>query len=173
MTAGYLWGAIGCFWFLLALNLTLLARSGLPFILREIPIFMSLIFFIGCYWGFESVIGWPVAADLPEKFLYVSYTENGKIIYVWARPIETGKISPEPRAFVVPYEKELADTMSKAKERASKGEGVVMGRGNGHGRGIAEDMGKGGHPGSGMGRNSGPNSNIVIEGGVPLPQKQD
>lgn len=71
--------------------------------------------------------GWPSSATLPARFaLLAVVTEepNPKrpgALYVWLQPIEDGKTSSAPRAYRLPYSRELHSLFGEAMKKTRQG----------------------------------------------------
>jgi hypothetical protein len=103
----------------------------------------------------DSYLGWPTGEEPPERFVLlwgVVYEPNPQtgfegIIYVWGDPsvfLDTNKTETftfrykdifrykpkegEPRAYKMPYSRDLQEGLEEAKKKVAKGERVVMER---------------------------------------------
>jgi hypothetical protein len=81
-----------------------------------------------------QVSGWPTEDLLPPKFVFLSavFDEpspvNGKegAIFVWLHPVENGKLVAMPRAYRLPYQKDLRGILEDGMKKA-RGGNVQMG----------------------------------------------
>ncbi len=127
---------------------------------------LSLYFCLSVGFSISEFMGWPTDDKLPPKFLLhwaviqepdVKLGDEGSI-YVWVRPINEPTIEhkewsdyllsfydgkSEPRAYRIPYSRELHEQAQKAIEAISKGEGVGGTSEEGSGKGKKKSSGKG------------------------------
>lgn len=74
-----------------------------------------------------GVWGWPARSAMPERFVLLATVieEPNKFspgaVYVWVNALEQGKPAREPRAFVLPYSKQLHSDMSEAMKKVRQG----------------------------------------------------
>ena len=143
---------------------------------------LSLYFCLSVGFSISEFMGWPTDDKLPPKFLLhwaviqepdVKLGDEGSI-YVWVRPLNEPKIEhkewndyllsfydgkSEPRAYRIPYSRELHEQTQKAIEAISKGEGVggtsEKGRGKGKKKSGGEGSGKAGDSGKSLTNNGG------------------
>jgi hypothetical protein len=87
-------------------------------------------FFGVSYLSIGELIGWPAEARIPEHFQlhWATMVEPDKLnglpgsIYLWIEPLdENNMLAGAPRAFRLPYSRELADHIGHAKERIEHG----------------------------------------------------
>jgi hypothetical protein len=87
-------------------------------------------FFAISYVSMTGLIGWPSEARLPERFQlhWATVVEPDKLnglpgtIYLWVEALDDANMpAGTPRAFRVPYSRELADRIGRAKERIEQG----------------------------------------------------
>ena len=111
---------------LLSLNLASLWHWGI----KAVAVGITTIFFGVSYLSTAGLIGWPSEARLPERFQlqWATIVEPDKLnglpgsIYLWVEALdETNVPAGTPRAFRVPYSRELADRIGRAKERIEQG----------------------------------------------------
>ena len=83
-----------------------------------------------CYLSITGLIGWPSEARVPEHFQlhWATVVEPDKLnglpgsIYLWIEALdEKNMLAGMPRAYRVPYSRELADRIGRAKERIEQG----------------------------------------------------
>src|ERR1700757_5252861 len=111
---------------LLSLNLTSLWHWGI----KASAIAVTTLFFGISYGSIAGLIGWPSDARLPVHFQldWATVVEPDKLngspgtIYLWLETLDEDNVpAGTPRAFRVPYTRELADRIGRAKERIEKG----------------------------------------------------
>ena len=87
-------------------------------------------FFVVSYLSIIELIGWPSEARIPGHFQlhWATVVEPDKMnglpgsIYLWVEALdENNMLAGTPRAFRVPYSRELADRIGRAKERIEQG----------------------------------------------------
>ena len=107
---------------LLALLVLVLLYARLPWWLKLLLVIAAM----GLYWlsyqGWKQVQGWPSAVELPDKFLlHASVIEEpdqeqgttGRI-FIWASNLQGNKPAGEPRAYLIPYDRELHSSLQDA-----------------------------------------------------------
>jgi len=87
-------------------------------------------FFVVSYLSTTELIGWPSEARIPGHFQlhWATVVEPDKMnglpgsIYLWVEALdENNMLAGTPRAFRVPYSRELSDRIGRAKERIEQG----------------------------------------------------
>jgi hypothetical protein len=87
-------------------------------------------FFAVSYVSIVGLIGWPSEARMPEHFQldWATVVEPDKLnglpgsIYLWVEALDEANLpAGTPRAFQVPYSRDLADRIVRAKERIEQG----------------------------------------------------
>jgi len=81
------------------------------------------------YHSLKEMAGWPAKGALPEQFLLLasSVTEpdpgagTDGIIHIWVKSLEGDRPASEPRAFALPYLKELHSRLEEADNRRRTG----------------------------------------------------
>ncbi len=81
---------------------------------------------IGYFAGY-GLLGWPTNRDLPEyaQWIAIDVNEPGKgksrtgAVYLWAKPLDP--INSPPRAYQLPYDRDLHDTVVAAMRRTQSG----------------------------------------------------
>lgn len=75
----------------------------------------------------EDVWGWPARTALPERFVLLAAvieeptkTSPGAL-YVWVNALEKGKPAQRPRAYKLPYSKDLHSLLSEGMKKARQG----------------------------------------------------
>ena len=111
---------------LLSLNLTSRWHWGI----KAAAIVITTCFFGVLYVSTTGLIGWPSEARVPEHFQlhWATVVEPDKLnglpgsIYLWIEGLDGNNMpAGTPRAFRVPYSRELADRIGHAKERIEQG----------------------------------------------------
>lgn len=75
----------------------------------------------------EGVWGWPSRHALPERFVLLAavFDEPAKgregALYVWVNAIENGKPSEQPRAYRLPYSKDLHALLGESMKKVRQG----------------------------------------------------
>ncbi len=145
-------------WFILGARGKWWVKASL---ILAVPAFMVVVWF-----SLSSFNGWPTTAKTPKTALYVyGYTIEPDTnvglkgaIYVWLIPSQAqngvldyhSKIG-EPRAYVLPYSKQLEGEVQTANKAVANGERIEFRTGSKKGgKGVANKPGKG-KPASGIG----------------------
>ncbi len=111
---------------LLSLNLASLWHWGV----KAAAITVTTGFFGVSFASITGLIGWPSQARVPEHFQlhWATVVEPDKLngllgsIYLWVESLDESNMPAGiPRAFRVPYSRELADRIVRAKERIEQG----------------------------------------------------
>ena len=111
---------------LLSLNLASRWHWGI----KATAIVITTGFFGMAYLSTTGLIGWPSEARVPEHFQlhWATVVEPDKLnglpgsIYLWIEGLDENNMpAGTPRAFRVPYSRELADRIGHAKERIEQG----------------------------------------------------
>lgn len=79
--------------------------------------------------AFREMLGWPAVEAPPEKFVLLSTVvqepdkERGikGSIFIWVNGLQGTKLEAEPRAFQLPYGKELHSTLNEAMKKNRQG----------------------------------------------------
>jgi hypothetical protein len=128
---------------LLSLNL----RSGWRWPVKAGAIALSLGFLVVGFLALEAMFGWPTEAAPPARFqLHAAVVDepdrlrgSGGAIYLWLSPQDPGADRSEPpRAFALPYSRELHEQVARAQAGLQGGrpmEGTTGRRRNGQGFG--------------------------------------
>jgi hypothetical protein len=111
---------------LLSLNLASRWHWGIKAVAIAITAGFFGVFFVSV----TELIGWPTEARVPDHFQlhWATIVEPDKLnglpssIYLWVEALdENNMLAGTPRAFRVPYSRELADRIGRAKERIEQG----------------------------------------------------
>ncbi len=112
--------------------LTLLALlwSRWPGWLKGVLVVGVTVFYFFANEVVHGMWGWPSADALPERFVLLAAvidepnTRRAGALYVWVNALEDGKPAAQPRAFQLPYRKDLHallnDGMKKIREGVSQ-----------------------------------------------------
>jgi hypothetical protein len=82
------------------------------------------------FWADEAVHqmwGWPSTDPLPERFVLLAAvfeeptTKSAGALYVWVQALENGKPGKAPRAYQLPYAKDLHALLSEGIKKARQG----------------------------------------------------
>lgn len=124
---------------LLSLNL----NSAWPWTIKALAIGTALPLFLATFLALQALMGWPSAADLPKDFeLHAALVEEPSkdrdqagSIYLWLTPTsETLEETPDdiaeaggmlPRAFALPYSRDLHNKVEAMREALQKGKTVA------------------------------------------------
>ena len=111
---------------LLSLNLVSRWHWGI----KASAIAVTTVFFAISYASITGLVGWPSGARLPGRFQldWGTIIEPDKLngapgaIYLWVERLDENNVpAGTPRAFRVPYSRELADRIVRARERIEQG----------------------------------------------------
>jgi hypothetical protein len=111
---------------LLSLNLA----SRWHWSIKAVAIVITTAFFAISYASIAGLIGWPSEGHVPEHFQldWATVVEPDKLngaprsIYLWVEALSANNTpAGTPRAFRLPYSRELADRIGHAKERIEQG----------------------------------------------------
>lgn len=107
---------------LLALLVLVLLYGRLPWLVKlGLVIITSGLYWVS-YQAWTQVQGWPSSVALPDKFLLHASVidepdqEQGTAgrIFIWASNLQGNKPADEPRAYLLPYERELHSSLQDA-----------------------------------------------------------
>jgi hypothetical protein len=111
---------------LLSLNLASRWHWGI----KASAILITTAFFGVSYVSITDLIGWPAEARMPDHFQlhWATIVEPDKLnglpgsIFLWVEALDQDNLpAGTPRAFRVPYSRDLADRIGRAKERIEQG----------------------------------------------------
>jgi len=123
-------GVIASYLVIAVLLLSLNLASRWHWTVKAAAIAPTTGFFAVSYVSIGGLIGWPSEARMPGHFQlhWATVVEPDKLnglpgsIYLWVEALDEANIpSGTPRAFRVPYSRELADRIGRAKERIEQG----------------------------------------------------
>lgn len=117
-------------WAFVALAFVLLlslAASGWPVWGKALLVVGVTALYFGADHALDEVWGWPSHKALPERFVLLatvveepSKTRPGAL-YVWVNALENGKPAAQPRAFRLPYTKDLHSLLNEGMKKARQG----------------------------------------------------
>lgn len=116
---------------LLSLNL----RSAWSWRVKAAATVLTGMFFMGFLAGLEQMLGWPAAAVPPARFTLHGAlirepdkrhgADDAGAIYLWlSNPDEAARSAALPRAYALPYSRELHRQTARAQERMRGGTGI-------------------------------------------------
>lgn len=116
------------------LIVTALALTALALVWSRWPIWAKALLVVsvtGMYFAadraLDSLSGWPSSTTLPARFaLLAVVTEEPRAdregaLYVWLQPIENGKTTSAPRAFRLPYSRDLHSLLGESMKKTRQG----------------------------------------------------
>jgi hypothetical protein len=75
----------------------------------------------------HNLSGWPTADALPERFTLLAVVieepnnKSAGALYLWVNAIENGKPVPQPRAYKIPYTKDLHALLNEGMKKSRQG----------------------------------------------------
>lgn len=114
---------------LLSLNL----RSAWHWSIKATAIAVTAGFFVVVFLALEAMLGWPTEAAPPARFqLHAALvhepdrkSRTGGAIYLWLSPRDAlGEITGPPRAYALPYSRELHEQTDRAQARMQEGQPI-------------------------------------------------
>ncbi|MDE2371249.1 MAG: hypothetical protein KGN16_19930 [Burkholderiales bacterium] len=109
------------------LALLALLWSSWPGWLKGLLVVGVTLFYFHAYEAIREVWGWPAAETLPERFVLLAAVideptaKQPGAIYVWVNALEDGKPAAQPRAYRLPYAKDLHGLLNDAKKKIRDG----------------------------------------------------
>jgi hypothetical protein len=92
---------------------------------------MLVVFVAGFYFYADDAVhgmwGWPTTDALPERFALLAAVieepsaKSPGALYVWVNAIDNGKPSAQPRAYRLPYTKDLHTLLNEGMKKARQG----------------------------------------------------
>jgi hypothetical protein len=126
-------GLAASFLALVVLLLSLNLRSDWPWPVKAAAITLSVGFCVAAFAALEAMLGWPTAAAPPARFqLHAALVDESNrlssspgTIYLWLSPRDAeGLASGPPRAFALPYSRELHEETVRAQAQLQDGRRV-------------------------------------------------
>jgi hypothetical protein len=122
-TDSLLWAGVALV-FLLGLSLV---YSRWPVWAKGLLVVAVLLIYVGADATLTRVWGWPSQQKLPERFVLLAavFDEPSKTragaLHVWVNAIENGKPSAVPRAYTLPYSKDLHSLLNEGMKKTRQG----------------------------------------------------
>lgn len=132
MTAGAI-GLVAAYALLGVLLLSLNLKSGWRWPVKAAAIGITTVFFVVAFVAIEGMLGWPTEAAPPARFrLHAALVhepdrraEHAGAIYLWLSPRNRdGEVTGPPRAYALPYSRELHEATARAQNRMQDGRPV-------------------------------------------------
>lgn len=109
--------------------LTVLALlwSRWPAWLKGLLVVGVTLFYFHAHEVIHSTWGWPSADPLPERFVLLAAvieepgTRSPGALYVWVNALENGKPAAQPRAYRLPYAKDLHALLNEGMKKIREG----------------------------------------------------
>lgn len=126
-------GLVAAYALLGVLLLSLNLKSAWRWPIKAAAIGITTAFFVVAFVAIEAMLGWPTEAAPPARFrLHAALVhepdqgaEHGGTIYLWLSPKERdGEVTGPPRAYALPYSRELHEATAKAQQRMQDGRPV-------------------------------------------------
>jgi hypothetical protein len=120
-------GLTAGFVFIVVLLLVLNLRTQYPWTIKAGATAAAVLFYIVTLYALPGFYGWPTREGLPDKFRLVSMevreprndADEG-VIYMWV--VSLADARGEPRAYLLPYSKELHSRLTEAGKRMDFGQ---------------------------------------------------
>jgi hypothetical protein len=115
------------FCFLAALCTMALLWSRWPRYLKAILIIGVSVFYFYGNAVLQDIWGFPSAEKLPERFVLLAAVieepskSKAGALYIWVNAIENGKPTPLPRAYALPYTKDLHSLLNEGMKKIRQG----------------------------------------------------
>lgn len=127
---GAILGLTAGFVFVVVLLLSLNLRTPFHWSIKVGAILLALVFYIITLQSLPGFYGWPTKEPLPQKFLLVGMdvreprneTDPG-VIYMWIVSLQNNE--NKPRAYALPYSRELHTRLTAAKKRMEYGQNMA------------------------------------------------
>ena len=109
------------------LLLLALVASAWPVWSKALLVVAVTALYFGAERSLVDVWGWPARQALPERFVLLALVveEPGKqregALYVWVNALENGKPLKQPRAYVLPYSKDLHSLFDEGMKKVRQG----------------------------------------------------
>lgn len=120
---------IAAYVFLLALVVLVLTHGRLHWLFKLLLVIVAAGFYLLSYQGWKQSQGWPSTNDLPAKFLlHASVIEEPDVeagmegrIFVWLSGLQDNFPAGEPRAYELPYDKQIHASLEQALRNQRQG----------------------------------------------------
>lgn len=105
-----------------ALLLVSLIKSNISLIVKGSLIIAAIAFYSFSYFGWKEAQGWPTTTDLPDRFFFHhglihepdKNTHQAGKITIWISEIHQEQLVTTPRAYVLPYSRQLHARVEQA-----------------------------------------------------------
>ena len=92
-------------------------------------IVVTSFFYYATYMSLQNLLGWPTQSDLPGEFIMIAgkiaepdeNDESDGAIYIWALSLDGDYVADAPRAYKMPYSKDLHNQVSEANKMIRRG----------------------------------------------------
>jgi hypothetical protein len=101
--------------------------SGWPAWLKGLLVAGVAVFYFFANDAVHNMWGWPSTEPLPERFVLLAAVieepsnKTAGALYVWVNAIEDGKPVPQPRAYKLPYAKDLHTLLNEGIKKSRQG----------------------------------------------------
>jgi len=108
-------------------SLLALFASGWPRWARALLLVGVTALYFGAERAFDDVWGWPSRQALPERFVLLAAVieeptpKSEGALYVWVNALEGGRPAAQPRAYRLPYSKELHSLLNEGMKKVRQG----------------------------------------------------
>lgn len=112
---------------LLLLCALALLQSRWPAWMKALLVTGVAVFYFYADEAVHQLSGWPTTDALPERFALLAAvieepsSKSAGALYVWVNAIENGKPGAQPRAFKLPYTKDLHSLLNEGMKKARQG----------------------------------------------------
>lgn len=114
---------------LAVLLLNLNFHSRWPAWIKGAAVAVVTVFYFVTYWALQGLLGWPTGDGTPREFIVLSaHVEepDDKLgvkggVYLWILAREDSRVGDTPRAYRLPYSKELHAQASRAAKQINRG----------------------------------------------------
>jgi len=115
--------------FFSSLLLFALIKSNLHYFVKATIIVLAVVFYTLSYYGWKEAQGWPSTTELPDKFFFhhgliqepnKEAQDEGKIT-LWVSEVYNNQLADTPRAFELPYSRQLHAQVEQAMIKTKDG----------------------------------------------------
>lgn len=119
-------GLVFAYGALAALLLSLYLYSNWRWWINAVATLGLTMFYIASYLSFPPLLGWPTNHDVPQQFRLLAFSvEENEGIYIWANDLSKGVQIGAPRAYILPYNKQLHEDIQIAGTKLRRGISIV------------------------------------------------
>lgn len=113
-----------------ALLLAILSRMAFNRLAKAAAIVLASCFYIAVFFSTQGLLGWSAPVALPERFkvlwTYVIEPDpahaNPGAVHLWVEELDAANLpSGEPRSYLLPYSRQLADRVTQAQGQIKDG----------------------------------------------------